>query len=131
MRKKLKIINRLFHKACLNNEGNEADAVAIYFDESPLNRTQASDHDGLGRTFGVVTDEQSGDPLYEVSVRIVDGKSNLLWSGKTDKDGKWRSANISIGNYTFLFDKAGYILQELAHEVVDFQDTQLDVKLVK
>ena len=125
------ILNRLYLKVRLNNEANVKAAVAIYFDETPLLTTQSSDHDGLGRSYGTVTDALTGSPIADVDIRVIDGKNKVLWTGKTDKDGKWRTANISIGLFSFHFEKAGYIAQTLAHDILDYQDTELDVKLGK
>lgn len=125
------VLNRLFLKVRLNNEGKEKAAVAIYFDESPLISKISADHDGLGRTYGVVTDIVTGAPLADVAIRVIDGKNKLLWSGKTDVNGKWRTANISIGLFSFTFEKTGFTTQTLAHEILDYQDTVLDVKLAK
>lgn len=121
-----KILWRIFRKVIDNNEDDAVNAVKIYFDEAPLRRKQSADSDGLGRVSGLVTDK-GGNALYNVDILVLDTKGKQIWNGQTGKDGKYRTPNLPIGYFTFSFIKTGFATQSPAHEILDYEDTILDV----
>lgn len=113
----------------LSKENKTAeDSLKKYFDTTPLAQTANTDNDGLGRVFGVVSDK-AGNPVGQVLVEILDEGGRLLWKGKTNASGKWRSANIATGFVTVKFSKTGYKQITENHEILDYEDTSLDETL--
>lgn len=112
-----------------NNQPNAETIVNNYFDTTPLNQKNNHDNDGLGRTLGTVSDS-NGVGLPNVQITAKDAAQQISWTGKTDGEGKWRTKNISVGMYHFTFEKPGLVPQTLSHEVLDDQDTDLNVVLL-
>ncbi|MBN1981882.1 MAG: TonB-dependent receptor [Chitinivibrionales bacterium] len=53
---------------------------------------------------GVITDNQTGEPLFDVHIEIIENGAGT-WS---DSAGKYRFDSVSAGSYTLLFSKGGY-----------------------
>lgn len=112
-----------------NNQPNAQNVVGNYFDTTPLERRVNKDNDGLGRTFGTAKDS-AGTGLPEVHITAKDADEQILWSGKTNGKGKWRTKNIMVGMYHLTFEKAGYVTQIISHEFLDDKDTEVNMVLV-
>lgn len=122
------IVWRMSLQVLSNEYANAEDAIKKYFDTAPLEEKSSSDSDGLGRVAGTVTDN-SGKPLGQVAVEVLDEGGRLLWKGKTNKEGKWRSANVAIGQVTVKHSKVGFKPLSQTHEILDYEDTVLDAVL--
>lgn len=112
-----------------NNPPHAQNVVGNYFDTTPLEPRENKDNDGLGRTFGTVKDG-AGTGLPAVQIVAKNADSQIIWSGKTSGEGKWRTKNIAVGMYHLTFTKPGYAPTDISHEILDDGDTEVEVVLV-
>ena len=79
-----------------------------------------------GKIEGVVTDEETGDPLIGVNVVLV----NTLLGTTTDPDGYYLILNIPAGTYEVEYSYLGYTTKRLTDVVVSpDQSARMNVKL--
>ena len=71
-----------------------------------------------------------GAGLPSVNVTLKNADQQIIWAGKTDGEGKWRTKSVAVGMYHITFEKPGYITQTISHEIMDNGDTAADVILV-
>lgn len=113
----------------LNNRANAVDALKIYFDFAPLNRSSNSDNDGLGRASGLVTDN-AGNPIANATIVITDAANQIVYSGSTNRSGQWRSPNVNIGFHTITVSKTGFTTLSIPNkEILDFKDIVINTVL--
>lgn len=111
------------------NQPKAENVVGNYFDTTPLNEHHSAGTDGLGRTFGLAKDSV-GAGLPAVNVTLKNADQQIIWAGKTDGEGKWRTKSVAVGMYHITFEKPGYISQTLSHEILDNGDTAADVTML-
>ncbi len=58
----------------------------------------------LGTINGTVTDENTGEPIEGICVRVYDGSHHLLGSGVTDASGNYNVVGLGTGDYRVYFD---------------------------
>lgn len=58
--------------------------------------------------FGEISDQATGKPIENVNVYI----SNSLYGTSSDKEGKYRLANLPAGEYTLIISHVGYYLEQ-------------------
>lgn len=58
----------------------------------------------LGTINGTVTDENTGDPIEGICVRVYDGSHDWLGSGETDASGNYDVGGLGTGDYKVRFD---------------------------
>ena len=74
---------------------------------------------GRGRVRGLVLDDGSGQPLPDVTVKLVMPSLNMTFqpSPVTDASGSWTANFLRTGMWTLVFDKVGYAPQTISHMV--------------
>ncbi len=74
---------------------------------------------GRGRIRGVVTDEETGEPLPEVTVKMYNESLDTYFQPPpvTDKEGRWSANFLRNGSWKLTFEKVGYAPQEVTYRV--------------
>jgi tetratricopeptide (TPR) repeat protein len=74
---------------------------------------------GRGRIRGVVLDEETGQPLPDVTVKMFMPSLSIEFrpSPVTDKEGHWSANFLRTGMWTLEFDKVGYAPQTVSYDV--------------
>jgi tetratricopeptide (TPR) repeat protein len=75
---------------------------------------------GQAKILGIVLDEETGQPIEGVTVRVYfkEADTAVTPSPVTDKDGKWKALYIRGGMWSLDFQKPGYIPLKLSYRVV-------------
>jgi tetratricopeptide (TPR) repeat protein len=88
---------------------------------------------GRGKIRGLVLDEESGQPIPDVTVKMFIASLNMQFqpSPVTAKDGTWNANFLRTGMWTLEFEKVGYASQTISHNVVYEAGVIRDVLTVK
>jgi tetratricopeptide (TPR) repeat protein len=88
---------------------------------------------GKGRIRGLVLDEQSGQPLAGVTVKMyIERTAQFLQpSPVTDKEGRWLVNFLQTGMYTLTFELVGFAPQQVSFRVGFDPEAQKEVLTVK
>jgi len=75
---------------------------------------------GRARIKGVVNDEETGEPISGVTVKLYNVQAAAFFqpSPVTDKDGKWSVYYIRTGRWELEFEKPGYQTRKVSYDVV-------------
>jgi len=103
-------------------------ACLALFTAGALNSQQ-----GRGKIRGLVLDEESGQPIPDVTVKMFNPSLNMQFqpSPVTGKDGTWNANYMRTGMWTLEFDKVGYASQTISQNVVYESGALRDVLTVK
>ena len=110
------------------NQPLAENVVGNYFNTTPLQRKENSDNDGLGRTMGSVKDNEN-NAIKAVNISIADTEGQFVWKGKTNALGSFRTPNLPIGMYKITIEKEGYTTQQISQEILDDEDTTVNISL--
>jgi len=88
---------------------------------------------GRGKIRGLVLDEETGQPIPDVTIKMVIQSLNMTFlpSPVTAKDGTWNANFFRTGMWTLEFEKVGYASQTISHPVVYESGALKDVLTVK
>jgi tetratricopeptide (TPR) repeat protein len=88
---------------------------------------------GKGRIRGLVLDEQTGQPLAGVTVKLFNQRlsQSLQPSPVTDKEGRWAANFLQTGMWTLGFELVGYAPQQISFRVTLDPAAQKEVFTVK
>ena len=88
---------------------------------------------GRGKIRGLVLDEETGQPIPDVTVKMVIQSLNMTFlpSPVTGKDGTWSANFLRTGMWTLEFEKVGYASQTISHPVVYESGVLKDVLTVR
>jgi tetratricopeptide (TPR) repeat protein len=88
---------------------------------------------GRGRIRGVVSDEESGEPLPDVTVKMYNESLDTYFqpSPVTDKEGRWSANFLRNGSWKLTFEKVGYAPQEVSYRVAYAPGVLQDVLTVQ
>jgi len=88
---------------------------------------------GRGRIRGLVLDEQTGQPLSGVTVKMYNQRLDqyLQPSPVTDKEGRWSANFLQTGMWGLQFELVGYAPQQISYRVGVGADAQKDVLTVR
>jgi tetratricopeptide (TPR) repeat protein len=91
---------------------------------------------GQAKILGVVLDEETGEPIEGLTVKVYfrDTDTAVSPSPVTDKAGKWKALFIRTGAWSLDFQKPGYIPQKLSHRVtfeMGVKVPEIEVRLKK
>jgi hypothetical protein len=106
--------------------GNVARCMS-FFNQSIIQRNVYADTDGIGRIELTVIDAATKEVIRGAVLHIVDGK---IADARTNKKGTARSRSLAIGTYAFTVTKEGYQSYNGKIEVLDEDETLLNVAMV-
>ncbi len=88
---------------------------------------------GRGRIRGVVLDEETGEPLPEVTVKMYNESLDTYFQPppETDKEGRWSANFLRNGSWKLTFEKVGYAPQEVTYRVAYAPGVQPEVLTVQ
>ena len=75
---------------------------------------------------GLVTDEDTGDPLFDVTVEIDSEQPNL---GVSDINGRFETGQALAGSFEVTFKKAGYEDEIITVDLVNGEVTEVEVQM--
>ncbi len=75
---------------------------------------------GRGKIRGLVLDEETGEPLPEVTVKMYNESLDTYFQPppETDKEGRWSANFLRTGSWKLTFEKVGYAPQEVSYRVI-------------
>jgi tetratricopeptide (TPR) repeat protein len=75
---------------------------------------------GRARVRGVLTDEQTGEPIADATVRLFSLLANSYHNAalKTDHKGEWRALYLRSGMWNIEFEKPGYEPKKISERIV-------------
>jgi hypothetical protein len=76
---------------------------------------------------GNVTDGETGEPLFDVTVTI----EKLEQEAETTEMGNYQFKTLEKGTHEVTFEKEGYQTQTLKAEIIEGRTTTLDIRLIK
>jgi TolA-binding protein len=91
---------------------------------------------GRGKMFGTVTDEETGEPIEGVTVKLFYPTTNTFHKPfpTTDKEGKWIIKFVRSGRWDLDFLKQGYEMKKISFHVdttPGIKKSAIDIKLKK
>jgi 5-hydroxyisourate hydrolase-like protein (transthyretin family) len=88
---------------------------------------------GRGRIRGVVLDEETGEPLPDVTVKMYNESLDTYFQPPpvTDKEGRWSANFLRSGAWKLTFEKVGYAPQEVTYRVAYAPGVQPEVLTVQ
>lgn len=91
---------------------------------------------GRGKMTGFVTDEETGEPLQGVTVKLycVRARAYHTLTPKTDSKGYWKAMYLRGGAWNLDFEKVGYITKKISFQVETtpgMKKPQIEIKLKK
>ncbi len=108
--------------------------VALFFVLTAVLFSQAVT--GKGKLKGIVLDEQTGQPLEGVTVKLFSVRALTYFSPnpRTDGEGRWRAIFLRSGAWNIDFEKAGYETKKISYRVDDTpgaKQPDIEIKMVK
>lgn len=88
---------------------------------------------GRGKIRGVVLDEETGEPIPDVTVKMFNESLNVYFqiSPVTDKEGRWNANYLRTGSWKLTFEKVGYAPQAISYRVTYNPSAPQDVLTVR
>jgi tetratricopeptide (TPR) repeat protein len=91
---------------------------------------------GKGKLKGIVWDEQSGQVLDGVTVKLFSVRAQAYFqpNPKTDSEGRWKALFLRGGSWNIDFEKAGYETKKISYRVDETpgaKQPEIEVKLAK
>ena len=81
-----------------------------------------NEHDAAGSVYGIITDKQTGEPVFLAEV-LLDNSSRSV---RTDEKGKYHLRHISYGSHKLIYFAYGY---EKVEQYIDIKDEKLEINL--
>mgnify|MGYP003395414695 CR=1 FL=1 len=84
--------------------------------------------EGPIRLTGTVIDRPEEEPIAGAAIRLVpiDAEDAPIWEGVSDEEGRFRAADIPVGQYRIEFQVPGY--SPLSSDVVISENSTVDVQ---
>jgi hypothetical protein len=97
-----------------------------FFSQSIIRQRKYTATDRFGRLKGLITDKETGNPLFRASIEILGTHTPICRSKMT---GNYQSRKTPIGKYSVLFRAQGKPDKTIDITIVDDGDTTFDVQL--
>ncbi|WWB87080.1 carboxypeptidase regulatory-like domain-containing protein [Priestia aryabhattai] len=113
--------------ATLSTFGTQSASTQVFSNETAA--VQLSLPPNPGAAQGFVTNAETGEPLFNTLVRIVDTDNVVVGTVQTDINGRYSIQNISPGTYTLIIINPDFQRQTVGCAIKSGQTTTINVSL--